>query len=200
LLEAAAQEKTAADRGTRGEMALQTAFAISLMYTTGMTSKAHAALVRAVELAKSLHDPEYQLRALTGLCTFRIRFADFRKALAFARQCEAAAQCLADPVAMPTADWMLGVSLYFLGQHPAARAHFERALDACMPASPRAYIVRFGVDQRVHSLSILAHVLWLQGFPDQAVRTGKRGIDQAYKLEHPVSTCMALTWAGARLR
>ena len=165
-----------------------------------MTSKADAALVRAVELAKSLHDPEYQLRALTGLCTFRIRFADFRKALAFASQCEAAAaQCLADPVAMPTADWMLGVSLYFLGQHPAARAHFERALDARMPASPRAYIVRFGVDQRVHSLSILAHILWLQGFPDQAVRTGKRGIDQAYKLEHPVSMCMALTWGGSTI-
>jgi predicted ATPase/DNA-binding winged helix-turn-helix (wHTH) protein len=196
---AAIASLAAADRGTRREMALQTAFAISLMYTMGMTSKAHAALVRAVELAKSLHDPEYQLRALTGLCTFRIRFADFRKALAFARQCEAAAEGLADPAAMPTADWMLGVSLYFLGEQAAARAHFERALDAPLPASPRAYIVRFGVDQRVHSLSILAHILWLQGFPDQAVRTGKRGIDLAYTLEHPVSMCMALTWGGSTI-
>ena len=73
----------AAGRGTRHEMTLQTAFAISLMYTMGMTGEAQAALTRAVELAKSLHDPDYQLRALTGLCTFRIRFADFRSALGF---------------------------------------------------------------------------------------------------------------------
>ena len=137
----------AADRGTRHEMALQTAFAVSLMYTKGMTGEANAALMRAIELATSLRDPEYQLRALTGLCTFRIRFADFREALAFARQCEAVAQGLTDPAAMPTADWMLGVSLYFLGDLAGARAHLQQALDAHVPAPPRVYIVRFGVDQ-----------------------------------------------------
>jgi hypothetical protein len=63
---------------------------------------------------------------------------------------------------------MLGVSLYFLGDLAGARAHLQQAL------------FRFGVDQRVHSLSILAHILWLQGFPDQAAHTGKRGIDLAY--------------------
>jgi len=45
----------AAGRGTRHEMTLQTAFAISLMYTKSMTGEAQAALTRAVELAKSLH-------------------------------------------------------------------------------------------------------------------------------------------------
>ena len=189
----------AAGRGTRYEMTLQTAFAISLMYTKGMTGEAQAALTRAVELAKSLHDPDYRLRALTGLCTFRIRFADFRSALGFARECEAAAHGLTDPTAIPTAVWMLGVSLYFLGDLARARGHFERALDASIPASPRSYIVRFGDDQRVHSLSILAHALWLQGFPDQAVRTGKHGIDQAHTLQHPVSMCMALTWGGSTI-
>jgi predicted ATPase/DNA-binding winged helix-turn-helix (wHTH) protein len=189
----------AAGRGTRHEMALQTAFAVSIMYTKGMTGEANAALIRAVELATSLRDPDYQLRALTGLCTFRIRFADFREALAFARRCDAAAQGLTDPTAIPTADWMLGVSLYFLGDLASARVHFQHALDAQAPAPQRAYIVRFGVDQRVHSLSILAHIQWLQGFPDQAVRTGKRGIDQAHTLQHPVSMCMALTWGGSTI-
>ena len=189
----------AAGRGTRYELALQTAFAISLMYTKGMTDEACRALIRAVELAESLHDPDYQLRALTGLCTFRIRHTDFRSALALARQCEAIAERLTDPAAKATADWMLGVSRYFLGDLARARAHLQQALDARAPARERAYIVRFGVDQRVHSLSILAHLLWLQGFPDQAARTGKRGIDQACTLEHPVSMCMALTWGGSTI-
>jgi predicted ATPase len=86
--------------------------------------------------------------------------------------------------------------LYFLEDPAGARAHLQQALDAHVPAPPRLYIVRFGVDQRVHSLSILAHILWLQGFPDQAAHTGKRGTDLAYTLEHPVSMCMALTWGG----
>ena len=189
----------AAGGGTRHEMALQTAFAVSIMYTKGMTGEANAALIRAVELATILRDPDYQLRALTGLCTFRIRFADFREALAFARRCDAAAQGLTDPTAIPTADWMLGVSLYFLGDLASARVHFQHALDAQAPAPQRAYIVRFGVDQRVHSLSILAHIQWLQGFPDQAARTGKRGVDLASTLEHPVSMCMALTWGGTTI-
>jgi hypothetical protein len=60
---------------------------------------------------------------------------------------------------MPTADWMLGISLYFLGDLAGARAHLQQAFDAHVPAPPRVYIVRFGVDQRVHSLSILAHIL-----------------------------------------
>jgi hypothetical protein len=78
-------------------MLLQAALGFSLMATKGLTSETHAALIRAVELAESLDDLDYQLRTLFCLCLFRLRNADFRSALGLARQCEAVADRITDP-------------------------------------------------------------------------------------------------------
>jgi predicted ATPase len=189
----------AVGRGTRDEMVLQAALGFSLMFTTGMTRDAHTALTKTAELAGGLNDHDYQLRALNSLCSFRLRLADFREALALARQCHAVAQNINDPVARPTADWALGVALYFLGDYTSARAHLERALARPVSAARRAEIVRFGFDQRVNALGALAITRWLQGFPDDAVKTSRTSVDEAQTLEHPVSLCMTLAWAGSTI-
>jgi len=168
-----------------------------MMFTKGMTSEAYAALTRAAELAGSLHDPDYHLLALNSLCAFRLRLADFRGALALAHQCEAVAKQINDAVARTTADWTLGVSLYFLGEYTRARAHLERVLDRQVSAARRAEMVRFGFDQRVNALGALAITRWLQGFPDNALEISRISVDEAQTLEHPVSLCMALAWAGS---
>ena len=56
--------------GTRREMVLQTALGVSLMFTPDMSSRARAALTRAIELAKGLRDLDYQQRALAGLNSY----------------------------------------------------------------------------------------------------------------------------------
>jgi len=183
-------------RGTRDEMVLQSALGFSLMFTKGMTSNAHAALTRAAELARSFGDSDYHLRALNSLCSFHLRFGNFREALAVARQCEAA-QLINEPVATPTADWTLGVSLYFLGEYASARTHLERVLRRPISATRRADMVRFGFDQRVNALGALAITRWLQGSPDDALRISQISVDEAQTLEHPVSLCMTLAWAGS---
>ena len=66
-----------ADRGTRREMVLQTEFGLALMFTQGMSNRARAALSRASELAESLQDCDYHLRAVVGLTRFCIRLGDF---------------------------------------------------------------------------------------------------------------------------
>jgi predicted ATPase/DNA-binding winged helix-turn-helix (wHTH) protein len=185
-------------RGTRHEMQLQAALGFSLMFTKGMTSEAHAALMRAVELAEGLDDPDYQVRTLFGLCVFRLRLADFRGALELARQCEAVADRVSDPGARPTADWTLGVSLFFLGNLASAQTHLQRVRDGHRSASPRADIVRFGFDRRVDALGKLGIVRWLQGFPDQAIQASGSSIDEAKTLEHPVSLCLA-NWAASTI-
>jgi predicted ATPase/DNA-binding winged helix-turn-helix (wHTH) protein len=185
-------------RGTRHEMQLQVALGFSLMFTKGMTSEAHVALIRAVELAAGLNDSDYQLRTLFGLCVFRLRLADFRGALELARQCEAVADRVSDAGARPTADWTLGVSLFFLGNLASARTHLQRVRDGPRSASQRAEIVRFGFDRRVDALGKLGIVRWLQGFPDQAIRASASSIGEARTLEHPVSLCLA-NWAGSTI-
>jgi predicted ATPase/TolB-like protein len=183
----------AADRGTRHEMQLQAALGLSLMFTKGMTSEAEIALMRAVELAENLDDPDYQLRTLFGLWVFRFRRADCRSALRLARQCEAVASRVNDPSARPTADTMLGLSLYCLGNLVGGRTHLERVRDARRRAPQRTEIVRLGFDQRAYALGVLGIIRWLQGFPDQATRASQTSLDEAQMLGHPLSLCLT-TW------
>jgi predicted ATPase len=141
--------------------------------------------------------PINHLRALNSLCSFCLRLADFRGAFALARQCEDVAKQINDPAATPTADWTLGASLYFLGEYASARAHLERVLHRPVSEARRADMVRFGFDQRVNALGALAITRWLQGFPDEALQISRVSVDEAQTLEHPVSLCMALAWAGS---
>src|SRR6202040_423575 len=67
------------------------------------------------------------------------------------------------------------------------------------PPARRSYILRFGFDQRVLARYVLAHLLWVQGFPDQAVRAGQLAVDEARELAHPLTLCSALAWGGAAL-
>jgi predicted ATPase/DNA-binding winged helix-turn-helix (wHTH) protein len=181
------------DYGTRREMLLQAGLGFSTMVTIAVADRAGKALTRALELAETFHHAEYQLRALASLCIFQLRFGEFRGALALARRCEAVARGMRDPAAMPTADRLLGASLCLLGDHGPARAHLQQALDRPMPGSERPYAMRFGPDHRVNSLVILATVLWLQGFPEQALQASRLAIEEVH---HPVSLCLALFVGG----
>jgi predicted ATPase len=51
-------------------------------------------------------------------------------------------------------------------------------------------------DQRVAGEIILAVILWLQGFPDQAVRTVQRTIERARASDHAISLCYTLARAA----
>lgn len=43
---------------------------------------------------------------------------------------------------------------------------------------------------------VLAVILWLQGFPDQAMRTAQRTIERARASDHAISLCYALARAA----
>jgi predicted ATPase/DNA-binding winged helix-turn-helix (wHTH) protein len=194
-MERAVARIEAAQRGTRLDLQLQAALGFALMFTKGMTSEAQDALSTAVDLAEHLDDPDYQLRTLFGLCVFRLRLPDFRGALALARRCAAVAERVRDPVAEPASHWMLGLTLFCLGDVKAGRSHMERVRDEFRPVSRRSEIVRFGFDQRVYARGILGLGLWIEGRPQQARSESHAAVVEALTLNHPVSLCIAL-WTG----
>ena len=61
------------------------------------------------------------------------------------------------------------------------------------PAAQRSHIISFPLDQRVMARAILARVLWLQGFPDQAMRAAETSIADARTANHANSLCYALS-------
>jgi len=51
-------------------------------------------------------------------------------------------------------------------------------------------------DQSVASLTILARILWLRGFPERAWRTASQALELALQINHGTSICYTLALAG----
>jgi predicted ATPase/DNA-binding winged helix-turn-helix (wHTH) protein len=186
----------AADRGTRREMVLQTEFGLSLMFTQGMSNRARAALTRASELAESLQDCDYCLRALAALTRFCIRLEEFQGALALARRAESIANDIAEPVALSTAESMISTSLFFRGEYAEALAYAQRARRRNTPVIRPAQIVRSEIDHSIQAGCVVTQVLLLQGLIDQSISTARQVVAHAKTHCNPVSLCFALVWCG----
>jgi hypothetical protein len=82
--------------------------------------------------------------------------------------------------------------VHVLGEQAQAKRHIERMLDGSDAAPHRPRAVRFGLDQRVAALNHLARILWLQGFPDRAMRAAQAGVAEARAAGHANSLCLVL--------
>jgi predicted ATPase/DNA-binding winged helix-turn-helix (wHTH) protein len=190
----------APDNGTRWEMMLQCAFGYSLMFTEGLSNTARAALHRANALAESLQDVDYQLRALGGLASCCHRLEDFRDALDLGRRAETIANRSGDPAVLATADWILGTSLFFLGEYREASTYAQRTCQrTSAPAVRRAHLAKLGRDSFVSASCTLVQTHWAQGLLDQSARLARDLLVETQRHDHPLSLCLALTWCGCQI-
>lgn len=149
--------------GTRAEMILQRALALSSMFTRGNSDEVRAAIARGLELAENWNDRPHQLELLAGQNIFLIRIADFSGALAVAQQAIAAAQADRNAADLVMTEWMLGVSHHLVGNQTAAQHHCESGMIHAVELGG-ATSKFFGYDHRVRALVALARALWLRGF------------------------------------
>jgi predicted ATPase/DNA-binding winged helix-turn-helix (wHTH) protein len=191
-----------ADCGTRRELDLREAVAISSMWTQGISEEVRTAIGRGLELSKSLRDWQRQIRFLSGLNIFLVRLGDFAGSLAAAKHSAAVAAAAGDAAAKVITEWMLGASYHFAGNQLAALRHCERGFQLERDAAPLEVNI-FGFDHRIRALVGLARSSWLRGLPDQARKVAHQTIDEAAEHEQPISECIALLytipvflWAG----
>jgi len=182
-------------RGTRQEMILQEAFALSSMYTTGNSEQVRGAIERVLALEERFGDHRHRLQLLFGLHRLYMRLADVRAALAVAQQSATFAQAANDPADLAIADFMLGVCFHFIGDQAATQFYCERALDRASEPGTRTPNF-FGYDHRTYTPICLARALWLRGFPDQARRIAKDAIDESLSGGNPLSICVSLTFSA----
>jgi predicted ATPase/DNA-binding winged helix-turn-helix (wHTH) protein len=189
-----------ASRDARHEMKLRGAVGASLIYSRGAAGpEASMAYTRALEIAESLDDAEYRLRALWGLYTYHNVSGRYRVALKLAQRFHALAAERPDPNDRLTGEGMIGVAQHFLGDPPSAKRHLEHVLVAYVTPDRTSHIVRFQTDQRVVMRVFLARVLWLQGFSDQATRAAHSSVEEARAANHTISLCQALAHAACPL-
>jgi predicted ATPase/DNA-binding winged helix-turn-helix (wHTH) protein len=182
--------------GTRQEMALQLALGFALVPTQGPGGEARTALMRANQLGEAFDNLDYQLRALTGL-VISSRMADELSAgLALSRQVDVIAKKISSPVALATADCLLGSSLLWVGEYAEARTRVEQGSRYNTPDVRREHRLRSGYDHFIHTQTLLAQILWLQGFSNQSLELTRNVLVEAERTSHPVSLNLALTWAG----
>jgi hypothetical protein len=179
------------NRDASREMQLYSALGASLMYTKGPVPETAAAWTIALEIAQTLDDIEYQLRALWGLFPFRVRGGEYRAALALAQTFCSLAANSADPADRLIGDGMTGIALHHLGDQTGARRHIERQVSRYMAPDRRSHTVRFLFDQRVTGRVFLARILWIQGSPDQAMRISRAILEDTRAIDHTVSLCYA---------
>jgi predicted ATPase/DNA-binding winged helix-turn-helix (wHTH) protein len=183
-------------RDARHEMKLQAAVAASLMYHRGGGSpETGIAYTKALEIAESLDDAEYRLRALWGLWAYHSSNGRNRVALELAQRIHGLAAERRDPDHRLTGEGMIGVSQHFLGDLPSARRHLENVRVGNVTPNQTSHIVRLRTHQRMLMRGFLARVLWLQGFPDQATRAARCIVD-AQAANPTVSLCVALAYAA----
>jgi predicted ATPase/DNA-binding winged helix-turn-helix (wHTH) protein len=188
----------------RPRMQLSAALGWSLMYGVGRAREAGPAWATTLELADTLDDRDYRLRALWGLCIDQFNNGEFRKALEFARRFAGLAEESRDAIDLAMGDRILATALHYLGDQTMARDHIDRTLAHLGTVAGQPRIVRFRFDLRVSTHYFQARILWLQGLADQSLRAVESNIEEGRVLGHALTFCSVLGqgacpiafWAG----
>jgi predicted ATPase/DNA-binding winged helix-turn-helix (wHTH) protein len=182
----------ATTRGGRREMLLQSTWAISAMWVRGNIDEIPIAVARGMQLAHPRDEPTHRLRMLATQHLFLTRVADFRGALAAAKEWDAAARQNSDVTCLAISDLMQGVARHFRGNQAAARQHF----DAGFGQAGERNLQLCGNDHRVRGLIVQSRTLWLSGLPERAMAIARQAVTTALKSGKPLDTCFALIFTA----
>lgn len=186
----------AVELDARREMSFSAALGTGLLYARGVEADTFALWTRALEIAERLEDPEYQLRSLWGLWSFHIGHGDPRLALDSAERFRSLAAKSRDARHSLYSELMSGVAHHYLGSQPKARRHIENMMVHEARFLDMSHFIRFPLDPWVLAQVFLARILWLQGFPERAMRTVERSISDARSLNHANTLCYVLALAA----
>jgi hypothetical protein len=126
---------------------------------------------------------------------YRFNNGEINVALALARRFARLAAGAGNPAGMRVADRLLGNTLHYAGDQREARRYFERVLETRgePDEAPQGLLVTY--DQRVLARMMLARVLWLQGFVEQAASVARASLAEARAIRHEPTECYVLAWA-----
>jgi predicted ATPase/DNA-binding winged helix-turn-helix (wHTH) protein len=175
--------------GDRDQMKLYAALGPALLLTRGPRPEVAAAWTRTLQIAERLNDSAHRLRALWGLSTYHRAHGDYRAAVSFGEICFTAAGEGGDARAQLASERLIAAALHYLGDYGKARRLSERFLSHYTHPAQPTHNARFPYDQRTGALGTLANILWLQGFPDQAVQAAQKTLEEAHAKMNGLVLC-----------
>jgi predicted ATPase/DNA-binding winged helix-turn-helix (wHTH) protein len=177
---------------SRKIMHLYLTLGLSQSFTIGLAPQALAAWDKAFEIAESLGDRECQREALWGLWFCHMGDGEYRKALDAGAHFGRLVETDAD---RRLAHRLKAIPLHCRGRHIEARRLVEAARE---PQGSRAgdhLALRDRFAQPISTEVVLAPLLWLQGYADQAAAGARKALCDARDAGHAISICDALAQA-----
>lgn len=171
------------------ELVFQRPLAIALHFV-GESAEEYKNLVEhCIESERRIGDTRHEFQSLAGLHLATIKYGDFGAALNVAKQYEQAAELDGGPREHAMAQWMLGVSMHFIGNQSAALQHFTRgsSLSAEHTLRPTGYLE---LSYRLFANIGRARVACMRGFPNRALKLVNETIGEARR--YPMSLCVCL--------
>lgn len=182
---------------TEQELMLHITLGAPLLATKGYAdAEVGQVFSRARALCQHLEDPARLFQVLQGLWGFYIVRAELQIALELGEQLVSMAHRLQDDAFLLEASGRLGISLYLLGRLVPAQKHLDQGIALYDPEKHRSHAFLYGQDPKVAFLCHTSLILWLLGYPDQALRTNHEALTLAHELLHPHSLAWAHLYAA----
>jgi len=152
---------------------------------------------QARELCRRVGETPQLFHVLWGLRAFHVVRGEYQTGRELGEQMLRLAQSVQDPLLLLGAHYALGTSLLFLGEFALARIHYlEQGITLYDPQQHSSYAFIYGGQAPgIFCLANGSWVLWLLGYPDQALKRSDEALSLAQGLSHPPSLAFALIGA-----
>jgi predicted ATPase/DNA-binding winged helix-turn-helix (wHTH) protein len=176
------------------ELELQLALGPALMVTRGFAAPEVAdTYARARRLCEQLGDRQQLFPALFGLWRSSHVRAQLQTARQLGEQLLSLANQQGDPALFVEAHGALGQTLCIQGDLTLAREHLRQVVALYNPQQHTAMAFRFGYDPGIYARAVEGWVLWLLGYPDQALRRSQEALTLAREQSHPFTLALTLS-------
>jgi predicted ATPase/class 3 adenylate cyclase len=177
---------------TQHALTLHLALGAALLITKGQAApEVEHAYTQARVLCQQVGETPELVPVLFGLSRFYMARPQLHTARELGETLLRLAQHSHDPALAVIAHYTLGVASWWLGVLPAARQHLEDGIAHYTPDQRRAPVLRIGYDLGVGCRGMVARVLWLLGYPEQALARLHEALALAHALAHPFSLAAA---------
>ena len=174
------------------EMRLKIYMAFASVYTVGPSDDALAMLERVAAIASETGEANFHATALWGLWSVCIFRGEPEKSLVFAKLFESLEGGPPDAVRRLLVDRMLGTTYHLTGDQEAARARLDRVSKDFDPALHGWNTLGAHINHGLMSRVYLSRVLWMQGFPEQALQLCNECLSTLEREGHAIALCHAL--------
>jgi len=180
------------------ELAIQASLGLAYMLCKGYAApEVEKAYARAYSLCRMIGETAATFPVLCGLWEYSVVRAQFKNAKELSSQLLQIARQNPDPILTHEAQRAMGGTLFWRGQLESAYEILKKQRQTSVGNPIKRISTQvYGQDTEVASLSNMACVVWLLGYPDQALDISGQAVKLAQQLSHPFSMAYANTFGA----